>query len=249
MRSVFGLACMFLLPAGLCFGSLEYVGNRHFSGSGLGAVATVLTAQEQQGKTDPGDDTKGCVSFNGTSDVQGDNLTGEQCTGTGKDLKKPQTKTVRFDDAKLNFTSLDSAKDIAVFYNSSQAGGAGSTITLTDLNLLVYDGAGVLLFQSGSLKDSPLTLTVPDSGTGTSGFVFKLDAVQTEMADNQIGEFKGEYRFGLAVGIEGDTGGLETFSIFNDGGGSPVPEPATFLLMGGALVGLAMYRRRQQSVR
>jgi hypothetical protein len=272
-----GLVAITSLSASLCFGSLRLVSNDELSGQGVGAVATVIVVQdgnEQNLVGCIGRDASGTADVKGATFTGSTGGTGG-CVGSDDAVQNGSSQTLRFDDNKLQFGATSDASQIGVVYNSAQAQNSTGEITLFDLVLRIYAPDGTILFTSSGVKDSDgnlidadlipgITLDPDEAGTGGSGFLFKLDAAQVALANAAFtagGGFDAGNRFAVSVntGCAGpqtatcveNSGGPETVNIVNLGepsGGGEVPEPATFALMGVALAGVALYRRRQNSV-
>jgi hypothetical protein len=231
MNRTFGLsAAAVALSAGLAapaYAALELQSAEDFSGSGLGAVNTVLTLQG-----------KGNASFEagsvgraagGTSDL----LQGDVKTGTS------QTQT-----RSIESLGVQSAADLRVVFNAVEPGNQGAGVTLTDLRLNIYSPTGSLLFTSGAF--SPVALQDTATGAGSSGFVFALDAADATLAQAAAFGAGGQANLvGLSASVSDASGGAETFYVASNV--TLVPEPATYamLLAGLGLLGLQKRRRRE----
>jgi hypothetical protein len=232
------LMLAFALNVGLPYPSAEATlisdGVVNLTGTGLGAVNTVLTIQS------PGSSTteQGCVgrlagcpggTLNATpSDpgrVIGGTLGGNEMTGDS------QTKTIL--GSTLGITSPG---DLRLVFNPQEPGSATQqNITLNDLRLTIYNADGSVQFTSGALP-SAVNFADATGGVGQAGFVFRLDAAQAAAA----GIISATDRIGLSALVTNAQGGPETFFLTSASG--VIPEPATLLLLGSGLIGLAVLR-------
>ena len=216
------LATIFMVSASSSYASLIYLGTEQFEGTGLGTVNTILTIQKQG-------EASGSVSFNGTTDV----FTGDAKTGNSQ----TQTRTI----AELGITS---ASDLRIVFNAAEP--AGNSITLQDLQLDIYNSSGKSIFNSGAFTAQTFDITY--TGTGSSGFVFGLDADQAAAA--QLAAFTGNlgnYKIGLSATVTSAAGASETFFAINSAGVVPpseLPEPGSVALLGLGLLGFVAARRK-----
>lgn len=202
--------------------ALILVAPENFGGTGLGAVSTILTVQSPNNSTTE----TGAVAFNGTNDV----ITGDAMTGGSQTL----TRT-------LSSVGISAASDLRIVFNALEPGNTANSITLTNLVLSIFSPAGTTLFTSGAF--TPIAFADTFTGAGNSGFVFRLDAADTALA--QASAFgSGANRIGLAASATNATGGFETFFAAATPTVVTVPEPATLGLFGAAILGLWGVRRR-----
>jgi len=208
--------------------SLVYEGVINLTGTGLGAVDTVLTIQE----TGAGDGVEsGSVSWTGTADA-----------ATGPDVKTgaSQTQTI---------LALGPVDALRVIFNPNEPGNAaGQAITLDNLVLSLFSGSGSVLFTSGIF--TPITFLDAGQGTGSAGFAFLLDSAQTTSLNVALAGGGLGSRYGLSAQASDATGGPETFFIAQDI--SPVPLPAALPLFAtglGALGLLSWWRKRKEKRR
>ena len=213
-----------------------------YGGTGLGAVSTILTFQNNPTET-------GCVSFGGSI---GSVLTSSGiCTGSAADVKTGASQTQTRTLAQGGITS---ASNFALILNAVEPAGGG--ITLKDVIVAFYSPTGALLFQTSGLfcaasggvtTSGSCLIPVTATGTGNSGYKLTLDAAQ-QAAATAAGVFLNTSNvMGMSSTITGTSGGNETFFIANIQQVSPVPEPATGALLGGGLLALAWVLRRRKA--
>lgn len=210
--------------------SLVLVSAQDFTGTGLGAVNTILTLQS------PGSSTTESGSVGRATGNPNDVRTGNFQSGASQ----TQTRTI----SSLGVTS---AADLRVVFNALEPGistGNGS-ILLSDLQLNIFSSTGALLFNSGAF--TPINFADTFTGAGNSGFLFQLDATQAAQAQAAaFGVGFGSNLIGLAATALNATGGFETFFVASGGAVSTpqkIPEPGSLALACLALFGLATLRR------
>ena len=201
-----------------------------FTGTGLGAVNTVLTIQSPRNSTTEA----GNVAWDGSADV----FSGDVKTGASQTL----TRTL----GDLGVLSADSLR---VVFNASEPGNAANGITLDALTFSAYaPTTGSLIFSASLL--APIDYADTFNGAGNSGFVFGLsgtEATEFAAAVAASGFSFDSIRAGLSAGASHATGGNETFFIADAGAVAAVPEPQTYaLLMAGlGAVGFVARNRRR----
>ena len=170
------------------------------NGSGIGGVNTVLTVQGTPAES-------GCVAWNGAADVIGASACPPGVPGGNESTGASQTQT-----RTLAELGIANAADVRIVVNTVEPG--GNPITLTQLVLRIYDGAtGAVLFTSS--LPAPITFTFTNTGGGTSGFVFLMDAADAAAA--QVFFANPANRLGLAASFSDAAGGGETLYIVNAG--------------------------------
>ena len=219
-------AALLALGGTAAHASLTLAKPEDFSGTGLGAVNTILTIQS------PGNSTSetGQVGLSGGTQF----ITGDAKAGAS------QTQTRSFADL-----AVTSAAALRVVFNALEPGQANNGIDLSSLQLNVYNAAGTSTLFTANL-DHPYSFSDTLTGAGNSGFVFRL--TDSEAAELQA-VFAPGARVGLAATANNATGGFETFFVANTSTSvTPIPEPDTYALMLGGLgaVGLLARRRRQR---
>lgn len=169
------------------------------SGTGLGAVNTVLTVQNSPPETTE----SGCVAFDGGGDVVGPAACPAGIAGGDE-----QTQTMTRSLAELGLTSAFDLR-LVFNYHEPQSDEVEDDIDLDALVLTIYDADGGVCFTSGAF--TPVTFGEPFTGTGQSGFVFRLDAQQAGAAQPCFAD--PSRRIGLAAALSRASSGLETFFI------------------------------------
>jgi len=192
MKIGFVIAATFV--AGTAAASLVPVGPVPFSGTGIGAVNTVLTVGAKTMES-------GCVARGPAGDVIGPAACPAGFTGGDEKTGASQTQT-----RTISQLGLTTAADLRIVLNVNES--TGNSITMPNLVLTIYDPSGTLLFTSGPF--TPPTFPMFHSGGTTIGYVFQLDSVQAAQAQLVFG---GTNRVGLAANLSNTTAGDETFFV------------------------------------
>src|SRR5262249_55536957 len=147
--------------------------DSQYTGTGLGAVNTILTIQDNPNEL-------GCVSFGG---VTGAIMTAGACTGSSADVQTGPSQTQTRTLAQAGVTS---AANFALLLNGVEP--AADSLVVNDLIVSFYNAAGTLLFQTSGVKcqnglggpivSGPCTLITTNTGPGSVGYLVVLDAAQ-----------------------------------------------------------------------
>lgn len=171
----------------------------------------------------------GGVRWNGSRDVWfGDTSAG------------PHQNTVAFTDIGTSATNLQILLNI-----NEPNGGNKSTITIDSLVLTAYDSSGNTVFST-SLA-AALTLDQIKGGQGANAdYAFGLDSeaaarLQAALVTNP------DLRLGLEATLSNVQGGPERFRYSGSAGQEPIPEPATMVLLGTGLAGVARVIRKRRN--
>jgi len=193
-------------------------------GTGFGTILTILTLHNDGAEA-------GGIAWNGSADV-----------ATSADVvpNPPHSQTVTF--ATLSSLGFNSG-NLNIVFNVNETG-ANPDLTLNSLTIKVYDAAGTVVYSSTTCVGCPGSYPVFEQGQGSSGYLFTLDAA-AQAALNNFFLTCPTCHLGLTASITGSDDGAEDFNIVRSD--TAVPEPASMLLLGTGLLGVAGAARRRFS--
>ncbi|HVF56155.1 MAG TPA: PEP-CTERM sorting domain-containing protein [Pyrinomonadaceae bacterium] len=239
------LAVATMLFVGFAAGSaradIVYLGRSDVQPAGQGVVPTVLTIQELGAVKDRDGIESGAVRrVNGRDVREGDAKNGVN------------SQTVLFSELRNN-AGVQNASQLGIFLDIVEPGN-DNLLTISGSNSLVltaYNDAGAVLgqfFYTGEFRE--LTAT-PGPGGGRADHVFGLDSVQAAQLQALINS-NSDLRLGLAATLGSAFGGPDHFFFGNISPNvvppNPVPEPATLLLLGTGMAGIAAKIRKRRKL-
>jgi hypothetical protein len=178
-----------------------------------------------------GTNAAGGVSYGCTQTKKGFSC-GDNKSGDAKNGE--HTKTLSFSEA-----GLTNAAGIRIFMDTEDP---DNNLILNDLVLTAYGSNGEVLFE-GSLA-TPINFGDEQNGQGKGDRVFGLNAQQAAQLQAAF-EANPNLRLGLFADTSSDTGSFTNFKL---GQGpaqpEPIPEPATMLLFGTGIAGVAARMRK-----
>jgi hypothetical protein len=233
------LAALVLAGSAPAFAGLIQVPGNQVTGTGLGAVSTVVTILDNgvPGTGNGNNIESGCVSYAGSL--------GSPSFACQEGLQGGDNQAINKLYLASSISGLTSASKLAVVVNVSE-GQPGGTADLTGLYLSLYN-LDTNQLTTYAYAGAPLTLG-DSGGVGQSGAnLFVLDDAQASAALTACPDLS---RCVIGGGMQFASGTTtathETMYVAAINSSVPVPEPFSLALVGAGLFGIGLVRRSRQ---